>query len=141
MLSLIRALFNLLIRSVSLVAGVLPTSADTVAAAAVTVTAAAGAWTWGAWTQIAASVGTAPVQITGFTLENPVGAAFQGEIAIGTGTAPAGAERGRWPLVAGHYVLPIPFWVAAGAGVVARLRTSTGAADTIDVKLTTQTGF
>lgn len=143
MLEMIRRLVRLLISSTALVAGVLPTSADTVAATAITLTAAAGAWTWTVlWTQIVTAVGlTADTQITGFTLENFVGGAAQGEVAIAIGALAAEVEIGRWPIVAATYVLPRPIMVHAGTRITARYRTSTGAADTVDIKLTTLTGF
>jgi len=79
--------------------------------------------------------------VVGFTLENFVGGVTQGEVAIGFGTAPAGTEIGRFPIVGPVYILPRPIRVPAGNGIVARYRTATGVADTVDIKLITLTGF
>jgi hypothetical protein len=138
---LVRRIYNNLIGTENLRYGTLPTSADGAAAAAVTLTAAA-AWTFGAWAQIAlAAVVAVETQIVGFTLENFVGAASQGEIEIGIGVAPAGAALGRYQSVYGNFILPKPIRIPAATAVVARYRTSTGAADTVDVKLNTITVF
>jgi len=141
MLILIRRIYNVLVGSENIRCGTLPTSADTVACAAITLTAAA-AWTWGAWVQVAlGAVLTAETQIVGFTLENMVGAPSQGEVQIGYGVAPLGTELGRFQTVYANFVLPKPIRVLAATGIVARYRTSTGAADTVDIKLNTITGF
>lgn len=141
-MTLLRRLFNSLIASELLRHGVFPTSADGVAAAAVTLTAAAVAWTWGAWAQVVAAAGvTAEVQIIGFTLENFVGAHAQGEVAISSGAAAVEVELGRFPIVSPVYTFPKPIRVPASTRLAARYRTSTGAADTVDVKLLTLTGF
>ena len=141
MYSFIKRLFQYLVLPRAVRQGTLPTSADGAAALAITLTAAA-AWTFGAWTQIAlAAVLTTETQIVGFTLENFVMAAgAQGEVEIGTGVAPAGALLGRYPIVGADGVIG-PISVPAATGVVARLRTSTGVADTVDIKLKTKTGM
>lgn len=144
MLLMIRRIFNLLIGSDALRQTVLPTSADTVAAAAVGLTANAGAWTWGAWAEIVSAVNnTADRQITGFTLELPVFGIpdAQGEVQVGTGAGGAEAAIGTFPVVVPNYTLPKPVRVPAGTRIAARLRTSSAAADTIAIKLLTLTGF
>lgn len=142
MANYIRRIFALLFAATALRLGVYPTSADTVAAAAVTITSAAGAWTWGAWGQIVAAAGvTAETKITGFTLENFAGAVAQGEVAIGSGGVGAEVELGRRPIAMADYEFPDPLYVPAASRLVARYRTATGAADTVDVKLLTETGF
>ncbi|RJO60335.1 MAG: hypothetical protein C4542_09595 [Dehalococcoidia bacterium] len=141
MMLLLRRVFNLLVRSENIRYGTLPTSADAAAAAAVTLTSAAVAWTWGNWAQIAATVGTAEVQITGGSLENFVGAASQAEIEIGIGAGAAEVAIARVQTTNAQFVFDSPIRVPAGTRVAARYRTSTGAADTVDVKLNTKTGF
>ncbi len=143
MMLMIRAIFNALINALNLVYGVIPTSANGVAAAAVTLTSAAVAWTWAVagYVQIAASVGAADVQVYGLTLENFVGAASQGEVSIGTGLAGFEVEIARVPAVNAGYFFPKPIKVPAGTRIAGRYRTSTGAADSVDCKLLTLTGF
>lgn len=142
MLSLLRRVFNILVRSEALRYIVIPTSADTVAAVAITTTAAAGAWTWGNYAQIAATVGTADVQLTGLTLENLVGAAgLQGEIQIASGAAASEVPLVTVQLARAQIDFDTPIRIPSGTRVAARLRTSTGAADTVDVKLNAKTGF
>ena len=142
MMVMIRRIFQVLVRSDAIRYGTFPTSADGAAALAITIAAAAVAWTFGAWTQIVVLAGvTVETRIVGFTLENFVGALAQGEVEIGTGTAPAGTLLGKFTIVGADVTLPNPIRVPAGVGLVARYRTSTGAADTVDIKLKTQTGF
>lgn len=141
MLAMIRRIFLILVDSRALTPGVLPTSADTVAAAALTLTAAA-AWTWGVWVEfIAAAANTVDRQITGLTLENFVGAASQGEVQIGTGAGGAEVVEGTWSVVSHYYTLPNPIRIPPATRIACRYRTSTGVADTVDAKLLTQTGF
>ena len=141
MLLLLRRIFLLLVRPTALRLGVFPTSADGVQANAITLTAGAAVWTAGAWTQIVLAVGVlADTLITGISLENFVGAAAQGEVMIGYGTAPLGTEIARIPMTGAVTMFPRAVWVQAGVGIVARYRTSTGVADTVDVKLLTATG-
>jgi len=140
---LVKRLYNNLVGTENLRYGTLPTSADTVAANAVTLTSAAGAWTWGAWTQIAlAAVVLVETQIVAVSLENFVGAIAQGEVEIGIGVAPVGAALGRFQiaLINGNQLVK-PIRIPAATAVVARYRTSTGAADTVDAKLHTLTAF
>lgn len=141
MFQLVSRIFNAVVRTVGVTIGVLPTSADAVAAAAVQLTAAGVAWTWGAWAQVAlAAAVTANTQIIGVSLENFVGAASQGEVQIGTGTAPAGAAIITIPITSAFTPLPGGPMVLAGVGVVARYRTATGVADNVSVKLVTKLG-
>lgn len=138
----IRRIFNALVGTSLIRHGVFPTSADTVAAVAITLTALAVAWSAGAWAQIVAAVGvTADTQIVGFTLENFVGAASQGEVMIGIGGAGVEVEIGRYPAAAAAYYFNKALYVPSGTRIAARYRTSTGAADTVDIKLLTTTGF
>lgn len=141
LLQMLRKLYLALVNTTLVRYGVLPTSADTVAAAAVLIASAGAAWTWGAWTQIAATVGTADLWLYGYSLENFVGAASQGEIQIGFGTAPLGTALVTIQSVVAGAGLPRPIRVPAGLGVVARYRTSTGAADSVDIKLNTMSGI
>lgn len=140
--AIIRRLAGLFINSTNVRYGTLPTSADGVAAVAITLPAAAVAWTWGAWTQIVLAAGvTVETQIEEITLENFVGAVSQGEIEIGTGVAPAGAAIARAQVTDAVISFSNPIRIPAATGVVARYRTSTGVADTVDAKVRTKTGF
>jgi len=142
MFQMIARLFTALINSTALRYGTFPTAADGVAAVAITIPAAAVAWTFGAWTQIVAAAGvTVEQQIVGFTLENFVGALSQGEVEIGSGAGGAEAALGRFQSTAGQYLLPSPIRVPAATRLAARYRTATGVADTVDVKLIVLTGF
>jgi hypothetical protein len=143
MLLLVRALYNLFVKPVAVRLGVFPTSADGVAAAAVTITSFAAAWTVAVlWTQIVAAVGvTVNTQIIGLTLENFVGAPSQGEVMIGTGAVGFEVEVARVPAASGYYSFARPVLVLAGTRIAARYRTSSGAADSVDGKLLTATGF
>jgi hypothetical protein len=139
---MIRRIFNALVFTANIRHGVFPTAADTFAAVAITLIAAAGVWTKGAWIQIVLAAGvTADTNIWGFTLENFVGAASQGEVEIGIGTAPLGTMLGVYQITAAGYLFSKPLRVPAGNGIVARYRTSTGVADTVDIKLNVETGF
>lgn len=142
MIVMVRRIFQALIESDTLRHGVFPTAATGAAAAAVTLTANAAGWTFGAWTQIVAAAGvTAETQIVGFTLENFVGAPAQGEVAIARGAGGAEVELGRFPIVSAVYMLPKAIKVQAGTRLSAAYRTANAAADTVDVKLIVLTGF
>jgi len=142
MIQMIRRIFQMLLNSGSLVQGVFPTSADGVAALAITLTKNAAAWTWGVWAQVVLAAGvTVETQVVGFTLENFVGGVTQGEVQIGSGTAPAGTVLGTFQIVSADYTLPRPIRVPAGVGLVARYRNANAVADTVDIKLNTLTGF
>jgi len=139
MMEMVRRIFNALLGSVGITVGTLPTSADGAAAVAITLTAAA-AWTFGAWTQIVLAAGVAgDLQLIGLTFENFVGAVAQGEVEIGMGTAPLGAAVARVQITSAYIDLTNGPRLLAGNGVVARYRTSTGVADTVDVKLIVKT--
>jgi len=141
MMRLIRRIFLLLIGSSAIRHGTLPTSADAVTAAAVTLTSAAVAWTWGVWVTVAATVGTADVKLLAITLENFTGAAAQGEVEVGTGLALAEVAVMRIQSTVGGLYFPNGTLIPAGTRIAARYRTSTGAADGVDVKLNVITGF
>ena len=137
----VRQLYAAFINSRLIRHGVLPASADGVADVAITIAAAAVAWTFGAYTQIVAAAGiTQDTRITGFTLENFVGAAAQGEVEIAIGAGGLEVTIGTYPLGLASSVLPKPLFVPNATRVSARYRTSTGVADTVDIKLTTETG-
>jgi len=140
MIIMFRRIFNRLVDSRLVTHGVLPTSADTVAAAALTLTAA-GVWTWGAWVEVLSAVGnTAARRITGWSLENFVGAASQGEIQIGTGAGGAETAIGTYQPVGATKDFPTPLMIPTATRIAARYRTSTGVADTVDIKLNTELG-
>ena len=142
MFQFIKRIFQLLVESDTLRYGVFPTSADGAAALAITLPKNAAAWTWGVWAQVVLAAGvTAEIQIIAFSLENFVGVPTQGEIQIGTGTAPAGTTLGTFNIANAPFVLPRPIMVGAGNGLVARYRNANGVADTVDIKLNTLTGF
>lgn len=140
MFNLIRRLFALLVLPSLVRYGVYPTSADGVAAAAVTLTAVAVAWTWGNYAQIVAAT-TAQCQICGFELQNIVGAVGQGEIQIASGAALTEVPLITVPVNQPDVDLPVPVLVESGVRLSARYRTSTGAADTVDIKLKVRTGY
>lgn len=138
----VEQLYQNLISSEQLAYGTYPSSADTVSATAIVLTAAGGAWTWGAWAEIVSAAGvTADQQIWGITLEDFSGGASQGEVEIGTGAGGGEVARIRVPSVGAVYTLPKPLRVASGTRIAARYRTSTGVADTVAVKLCRISGF
>lgn len=140
MYQFVRRIYLALAEAFSLTQGVFPTSADGVSAAATALTAAAVAWTWGAWAQIVAGTGvTTDVQISGFVLDNFVGANAQGEVQIGTGAGGSEVAIAVSPLVT-QYTFPKPLGVRAGTRIAARFRTATGVADTCTIKITTLVG-
>lgn len=141
MITMIRRLFLLLIRSESLRYGVFPTSADGVAAAAITLTSGV-AWTWGAWVQIVAAVGVAvETKVVGFTLENFVGIPAQGEVAIAIGGVGVEVEIARYTINGADVDLRDPIRVPPGTRLSAAYRNANAALDTVDIKLKTQTAF
>ena len=142
MLPLVKRILQALIESGTIRQGVFPTSADAVAAAAVTLTADAAAWTWGVYTQIVAAAGVlVETQIEGFTLENFVGGPLQGEVIIASGAGAAEVELGRWPVNNALFHLPKPIRVPPLTRLACAFRSSTVVADTVDIKLLTTTGF
>lgn len=143
MMLLVKAIYNAIIGTGAVRSGVLPTSADGAAAAAITLTKNAVAWTWGAWAQIVAAAGlTVDTWLVGLTLENlsnPV-STIQGEVQVGTGGAGAEAAIGTYPISASVLFLPSRIRIPNGTRIAARFRSSSATADTVDVKLLTQTG-
>lgn len=137
MLLMIRRLFQAFIRPTAVRLGVFPTSADGAAALAVTVTSAAVAWTVAAlWTEIVAAAGvTVDQQLVGITLDNFVGAPSQGEVLLAVGALGSEVEIARFPATVPYYDLVPSLMVLAGQRISAKYRTSTGAADSVDVKL------
>lgn len=140
MFAFIKRIYLLLIGTAALRYSTLPVSADGVTAAAVTATAAAVAWTWGAWAQISAAT-SADSKLVALTLEDYTGAASQGEVEIGTGAGGSESAIVRIQATAGGMQFTHPVHIASGTRVACRYRTSTGAADTVGVKLNTLTGF
>jgi len=136
-------LFNAFIRTDRVRAGVFPTSADTVAATPITLTAAAAAWTWGSWAEIVAAAGvTAEQLITHIDIEDIVAApGAEGEIQIGVGGAGSESAIGTVTINEAQPNFPMALHVNNATRIACRLRTSTGIADTCTVKLRTQTGF
>ncbi len=135
MMNLIRQIFAALGLGPNTVThNVYPRSADGAAAAAITLTAAAIAWTFGNYAQIVAAT-TADCQLNGFSLENFVGARSQGEIEIAIGAAAAETVIARAQATNGQIIWPKGRFIPAGTRLSARYRTSTGAADSVDIKL------
>lgn len=135
----LKALFEAFIYTVQVRHGVFPTAATGFAAAAVTLTAAA-AWTFGAYVQIVAAVGvTKATLITGFTLENFTGVPSQGEVIIAIGPGGVEVEIGRYQVTTERVQLFNPLYIQNATRISAAYRTSTGAADTVDIKLNTAT--
>jgi hypothetical protein len=139
---LLRRLYNNFVGSDNIIYDTLPTSADTVQANAVTLTAKAAAWQWTIVALvIAATSGAAECQLYGATMENFVGAATQGEVRVLLGAAPPEVEIARWPISAPVVLFPKPIRIPAASRVVGAYRTATGAADSVDVKLLVLRGF
>lgn len=144
-----RRLYNNIIGSDNIVYGVLPTSATDVAAAAFLLTAGVVAWRWNPILAAnstnlipAANVPIVEFQIVGITFENFVaGAGAQGEVMLLVGAAGADVEVARFQVVPASFTLPKPIRVQPTTRIGARFRTSTGVADTVDVKLNILTGF
>lgn len=145
MIGLIRRIYNYLLNQGNFAFSTVPTSADTVANAAVTLTAGA-AWTWGAWAQVAASVGTADVLVWAFSLESPVRGTLTvagtnaGEVELGTGGGGAEVAFFRSGDHQGFNRFPTGYYIAAATRAASRYRTSI-AASTIGVKWYVITGF
>lgn len=140
MMNLIRAIYNALVGSTLVTHNVYPRAADGAAAAAVTLAAAAVAWTWGAYVQIvAATIGDS--QVEGISLENFVGAASQGEIQIAQGGVGAEIAFATIQSTNANKDWAKGTRIPAGTRLAARYRTSTGAADTIDVKVNVVEGI
>ena len=139
---LIRRIFTLLFAATALRHGVFPTSADGAAAAAVVLAKAAPAWTWGAWVELAAAAAvTAETKIVGFTLENFVGVVAQGEVAIASGAGGAEVELGRYNSAGSPFLLPDPLYVPNATRLSARYRNANAVADSVAMKLMTETAF
>lgn len=131
-----RRLYNALINSENIVYTVLPDGA-----ASVTLTAAAGAWTWSAnWAQIAASVGAADAWFIGVAIENPSNPAVSYDVGIGFGTAPLGTSIASLPYFAPIVFVPFPVRILATLGVVGRLRSTNAVANTVAVKVLMMAG-
>ncbi len=139
MRQMIARIFALLVNSGAITHNVYPRSADGSAAAAVTLTAHATAWTAGSYAQIVAS-SVADAWLEGVTLENFVGAASQGEVEIATGGAGSEVIIATVQATAASYRWDKASFIPAGTRIAARYRTSTGAADTVDVKLNVAEG-
>jgi len=134
MFAYIRAIYNRLVATIAIVYNVYPRSATTVSAAAVTMTATATAWVYGSYAQIVAAT-AASCQFMGFTLENFTGAASQGEVQIATGGAGSEVVFGTWQVTVPEGIILTGLNIPVGTRIAARYRTSTGAADTVDIKV------
>ena len=140
MWGLISAIYRALVNSVGITLGVFPTSADTVAAAAITLTSAAGAWTWGVWVEIVSAAGNPNKnEVYGLTLENFVGLLGQGEVQIGTGAGGAEAAIITVPTVGADQSFPV-ITVPPATRIAGRYRDSVAVANTVDVKLKVRAG-
>jgi len=111
------------------------------AGAAVAVTNNVAADTWGAYAQIAATVGANDIYIVGVQIIN-LSAAAQFTIAIAKGAAAAEVDIALIPIEASAantpsylVILPYPIRVAAGTRVAARGQDDTGGSLTSAVKL------
>lgn len=130
-----RRLYNALVGSDNIVYGVFPNGA-----ASVTLTAAAGVWTFGVWAQIVASVGAADVWVCGVAVENPSAPAAGYDVGIGRGPGASEVNIATVPIFQAVVFLPFPIRVPAVTRLAGRVRSSTGAADTIAVKALIITG-
>jgi len=141
MIGLIRRIFQLLIQSNLITHGTYPRSASGAAAAAITLTAAAVAWTYGALYTVIVAATVADCQLEGVTLENFVGAASQGDVQIATGALGAETVIATVQATAGSYEFRPSTFIPAGTRLTAHYRTSTAVADSVDVKLRVIEGF
>ena len=130
-----RRIYNALIGSDNIRYAVLPDGA-----ASVTLTAAAGAWTYALWSQIAASVGAADGWLVAVYAENPSAPAAGYDVNIGSGAIAAEVSLAVVPIFQSINPLPFPIRIAATTRVAGRCRSSTGVADTIAVKVGILTG-
>jgi len=99
-----------------------------------------GAWDYGAWAEIAASVGVADVWLVGLGFQNS-SAAVDFDVDIGIGAGGSESAIGTFPIIAAVFFLPYPIKIAAGTRLAGRCRSSTAIADTIDVKCIVATGL
>jgi len=125
-----RRLYNALINSGNIRYDVLPDGA-----AAITLTAKAAAWTYGAWVQIVASVGAADVWLVGVAMASPSNTVADYDVDIGAGAAAAEVHLAEVPHWGGMIFLPFPVLVAATTRLAGRTRSSSGLADTVDTKV------
>lgn len=106
----------------------------------VTVTGAAGAWTWGAWTALAAALpaNLGDRQLVAVDVEAASGAGrFEIQIGIGDVGAETNICACRFTATAavdaGRIVIPSSIQIPQGSRVAARVRSSAGGAQTLDL--------
>jgi len=130
-----RALYNSYVNSGNISYITLPDGA-----AAITLTAAA-AWVFGAWAQIVASVGAAAAWLCGVAIQTPSAPASEYDVDIGQGAAAAEVSIAELPYAAGMIWLPAMVRVPATTRLAGRTRSSSGAADTVAVKVVVALGL
>lgn len=150
MFEFVRRLLRFLIQSNGLTHGVLPTSADTVAAAAITLTSSGLATAYGLWAEIVSAANNgADRLIWGATLENwtnPGGNVVlgtvvnEGSIQIGIGAGGAEVMHARFPISSELVIFPKPVLIQGGNRIAARFQSANGA-NSVDIKLLDITGF
>ncbi len=110
-------------------------------AASITLTATAGVWTYGLGATIAAAtVLTADAWLYRIDWENLSAPAAAYQIQIGYGVALSETWIAAAPVIGAHYDLPY-IRIPAGTRIAGRCASSTGAADTIAVKIGLIQGF
>ena len=130
----VRRQYNALINSGNVAFGVFPNGA-----AAIALTAAA-AWVFGAWVEIVATVGGADVWFIGVAVGAFSAPAADYDVGIGTGAGAAEVSFLSLPCWAPVIFIPFPRLIAAATRIAGRVRTSSGAADTMTVKVLVATG-
>ena len=130
-----RALYNSLVNSGNVSYATLPDGA-----AAIALTAAA-AWVFGAWAQIVATVGAAAVWLCGIGMAAPSAPASEYDVDIGQGAGAAEVSIAELPYFDGMLWLPHMVRVVAATRLAGRTRSSSGAADTIAVKVVVALGL
>lgn len=121
--------FNLLVGSDNIRHVVLPDLA-----VGITLTAKNVAWNYGAWAQIAATVGVAEFWLTDIFWSDLSAPAAGYQVDIGVGGGGAEATRAAKP-VFGPSVHILPVRIDGGTRIAGRCASSTGVADTIVVKV------
>jgi len=96
------------------------------AGAALTVLTGGIAYTFGAWAQLAASVGAADVWLCGIHMANP-SLAVDYEVDIGIGGGGAETTRAQVDFSVGYLPLQYPIRLPAASRLAARSRDATGA--------------
>ncbi len=109
-------------------------------AASITLTATAGVWTYGLGATISAGL-TADAWLWHIDWENLSAPAAAYQVQIGYGVALSETWIAAAPVIGAHYDLPHAIRIPAGTRIAGRCASSSGAADTIAVKIGLIQGF